>query len=388
MRVAIDYTAAINQTAGIGRFVRRLVAALSELDRENQYVLLHAAPNDGAAAAFPDAPNFARRQVRFSQRSLDIAWHRLKLPLPVDLLTGPIDLFHSPDFVLPPVRKATAVLTVHDLAFLLYPECADAGLRQYLEQAVPRSARRADFILADSENTRNDVVCLLGIDPSRVEVVPGGVEPAFRPVEDATQLAALRERIGVGEAPFILSVGVIEPRKNHRLLFEAYRLLRERRKLPHKLVVVGRRGWLWEEIIDVAEQSPYRDDIHFLGFGADEDLPALYSAASVFAFPSLYEGFGLPPLEAMACGTPVVVSKSSSLPEVVGEAGLQVDPHDADSLAAALELLILDEPLRADLRARGIARAAEFTWETSARQLLDIYRRLAVRGHGSGVSGR
>jgi glycosyltransferase involved in cell wall biosynthesis len=211
-----------------------------------------------------------------------------------------------------------------------------------------------------------------------VEVVPGGVEPAFQPIDDPAELAGLRARIDVGEAPFILSLGVIEPRKNHRLLIEAYRQLRERRKLPHKLVIVGRRGWLWEETIHAAELSPYRDDIHFVGFVGDEELPALYSAADVFAFPSLYEGFGLPPLEAMACGTPVVVSKSSSLPEVVGDAGLQVDPHDAESLAAALEMAILDEPLRADLRARGLARAARFNWQTSAEKLLDVYCRLGA----------
>ena len=378
MRVAIDYTAALNQSAGIGRFVRSLIGALAELDGENQYLLLHAAPDPGLEPRFPSGANFSRRRVRFSQRHLDILWHRLGLPLPVNLLTGPIDLFHSPDFVLPPVRQARTLLTVHDLAFLLYPECADVGLREYLEKAVPRSVRRADFLVADSENTRSDVICLLDVEPQRVEVVPGGVDPAFRPVEDEARLAALRHRLGVGEPPFILAVGVIEPRKNHGLLIEAYRVLRDRRKLPHRLVIVGRRGWLWEDIVERAESSPYRDDILFVGFMPEEDLAAMYSAATVFAFPSLYEGFGLPPLEAMACGTPVVVSKTSSLPEVVDQAGLQVDPHDADALAAALELLILDEPLRTDLRCRGLERAASFTWRSAAEKLLAVYRRLAA----------
>jgi glycosyltransferase involved in cell wall biosynthesis len=154
-------------------------------------------------------------------------------------------------------------------------------------------------------------------------------------------------------------------------------LLRDRRDLPHRLVIVGQRGWLWEETVEAAERSPYRDQILFSGFMPDEDLPALYSAAAVFAFPSLYEGFGLPPLEAMACGTPVVVSRTSSLPEVVGDSGLQVDPYDPDSLAAALELLILDEPLRADMRRRGLERAAEFTWQAAASRLLAVYRKLA-----------
>ena len=377
MRVAIDYTAAVNQSAGIGRFVRSMVGALAEVDREGQYILLHAAPTNGVEASIPVAKNFTRRQLRFPQRQLDIAWHRLSLPLPVNLFTGPIDLFHSPDFVLPPVQQARALLTVHDLAFLLHPECADASLREYLEKAVPRSVRRADFVVADSENTRNDVICLLGVPPDRVEVIPGGVDPGFKPVSNRTKLAALRKRLGIGAAPFILAVGVIEPRKNLGLLFDAYRLLRDRRQLPHLLVVAGKQAWLSEEIVDQAKRSPYHEDIRFVGFVPEADLPTLYSAATAFAFPSLYEGFGLPPLEAMACGTPVVVSKSSSLPEVVGDCGLQVDPRDPDGLAAALELLLLDDDLRADLRGRGRARAASFSWQTSARKLLNVYRRLA-----------
>jgi glycosyltransferase involved in cell wall biosynthesis len=383
VRVAIDYTAAINQSAGIGRFVRSLVHALAEIDEVNHYLLIYAAP-DGSCdlgsdleSRFPSARNFSRRQLRLSQRYLDILWHRLQLPVPVSLVTGPVDIYHSPDFVLPPTGGARSLLTVHDLAFLLQPECAEASLREYLERTVPRSVRRADFVVADSENTRNDVICLLGVPAERVAVVPGGVDPSFAPVEDACRLRALREQLGVGEAPFILALGVIEPRKNLGLLFDAYRILRDRHDLPHLLVVVGRRGWLWEDTIEHAERSPYAADIRFVGFVPDGDLPALYSAASVFAFPSLYEGFGLPPLEAMACGTPVVSSSSSSLPEVVGEAGLLIDPRDPESLASALERLLLDERLRAEYRRRGLAQAAMFTWQAAARTLLGVYERLA-----------
>jgi glycosyltransferase involved in cell wall biosynthesis len=287
-----------------------------------------------------------------------------------------LDLFHSPDFVLPPVSRALSVLTVHDLAFLLYPECAEANLRAYLERAVPRSARRADFIVADSENTRNDVICLLGVPPEKVAVVPGGVEASFRPVEDPARLTELRDRLRLGAAPFILSVGLIEPRKNLPVLFDAYRALRDRKQLPHLLVVAGNRGWLSADTIEHAQRSPYRDDIRFVGFVSEGDLPVLYSAAAAFAFPSLYEGFGLPPLEAMACGTPTVVSRASSLPEVAGDAALQVDPRDVEELAAALELLVLDDLLRADLRARGLQRARDFSWPAAARKQLDVYERL------------
>jgi glycosyltransferase involved in cell wall biosynthesis len=376
VRIAIDYTAAVNQSAGIGRFVRSLVGALGTIDHENSYLLLHAAPNGVTVPSFPAGPNFRQRNLRVPQRYLDIVWHRLGLTLPVDLLTGTVDLFHSPDFVLPPVRTRS-LLTVHDLAFLLHPECADARLRAYLERAVPRSVARADFVVADSENTRRDVIRLLSAPPDKVAVVYGGVDPSFRPVDDQDRLAALRRHLQLGAAPFILTVGVIEPRKNLNRLFAAFQRLRDRRAVPHKLVVVGRRGWLWDGIRAQAESSPWRDEIIFPGFVPEGELATLYSAAEVLAFPSLYEGFGLPILEAMACGTPVVASNTSSLPEVVGEAGLLVDPLNTDDLAAALELALLDEPLRARLRQRGLARAARFSWPASARSLLGVYRRIA-----------
>jgi glycosyltransferase involved in cell wall biosynthesis len=376
VRIGIDYTAGVNQSAGIGRFVRGLVGGLTELDQTNQYVLLHAKASNGFNGRLPAGRNIVARPAGVPQRYLDVVWHRLTLPLPVNLFLGRVDLFHSPDFVLPPVSKALSVLTVHDLAFLLYPECAEAKLRAYLEKAVPRSARRADFIVADSENTRNDVICLLGVPPRKVAVVPGGVESSFAPVEEPGRLTALRERLGIGEAPFILSVGVIEPRKNLGVLFEAYRVLRDRTGLPHLLVVAGNRGWLSAESVERAQQSVYRDDIRLIGFVPEADLPTLYTAASAFAFPSLYEGFGLPPLEAMACGTPTVVSRASSLPEVAGDAALQVDPRDVEGLAAALELLLLDDALQAELRARGFERARAFSWRAAARQQLDVYERL------------
>jgi glycosyltransferase involved in cell wall biosynthesis len=379
LRVAIDYTAAINQTAGIGRIVRGWVDALVTLDTGVDFLLLHATPNPGVTPRFPVAHNVARRQLGLSERWLTIMWHRLRAPIPVDWLTGPVDIFHSPDFVLPPVRQARAMVTVHDLAFLLYPECADERLRNYLERAVPRSVSRADFVVADSENTRNDVICLLGVPPERTAVVYGGVDPRFERVTDAAHLGRLRARLGLDEeAPFILFVGVIEPRKNLVGLMDAFALFKSRQNLPHKLLIAGGRGWLWEGIIAHAERSPVRDDIKFAGFFPDEELPALYSAAQMFVFPSHYEGFGLPVLEAMACGTPVISSRASSLPEVVGDAGFLVEPNDPEQLAAAMELLALNPNVREDLRRRGHERAGRFTWEAGATALLDVYQRVGA----------
>jgi glycosyltransferase involved in cell wall biosynthesis len=376
MRVAIDYTAAIYQSAGVGRFVRSLVKALAELDRENEYVLVYADPPRGVKPSFPGAPNFVPLRVPVPDRVLTILWHRLGLPVPIDLITGRVDVFHSPDFVLPPVMRAAKVLTVHDLAFLLHPECADAGLRNYLERTVPRSVARSDFILADSEHTKDDLICLLGVAPEKIEVVPGGVDPEFSPVEDAGRREEMRRTIGEGH-PYILNLGVIEPRKNLVRLIEAFEMLKSRHDLPHRLVLAGKKGWLSDDIYRRAERSPLASEILFPGFVSEQDLPLLYAAADLFVFPSLYEGFGLPPLEAMASGVPVVVSRSSSLPEVVGDAALMVRPENAEELSEAMARVLTDDGLRTAMVARGLQQSRRFTWGAAAQRMLAAYRRLA-----------
>jgi glycosyltransferase involved in cell wall biosynthesis len=380
VRVGIEYSAAINQRAGIGRLVRSQVRALADLDAgRNQYVLLYPRLDHPRPDDFPTAANFTRHEVPLPERWLTIAWHRAQLPLAADWLTGPLDLFHSPDFVLPPLRRARGILTVHDLAFLMRPECAHPHLRAYLEGVVPRSVRRAQFVIADSENTRNDVVVLLGARPENVDVVPGGVDERFQPVTDPDLLARARAFAGVGDAPFIVAVGVLEPRKNLTILMDAFAVLKGRGALPdHKLVLGGGRGWLFEGIFAHHAESPVRDDILFPGFVPDDLLPALYSAADVLAFPSLYEGFGLPILEAMACGTPVVSSNASCLPEVAEGAALLVDPEAPEELAEAISRVVGDTALRADLRAKGLARAAQYTWRAAAEKLFQVYQRVAA----------
>ncbi|HEY3116550.1 MAG TPA: glycosyltransferase family 1 protein, partial [Chloroflexota bacterium] len=326
MRIAIDYTAAINQSGGIGRFVRDLVGALAEADTADQYVLLHARPNPGREVTVPGGANFSMRSLPVPERWATILWHRAHLHLPVEMFTGPVDLFHAPDFTLPPVRRARTLVTVHDLAFLLRPESAQEGLRLYLEQVVPRSIARADYVLTDSENTRNDVICLMDAAPERVFVIPGGVAPMFRPASEDAIENVCRAR-GIAR-PYILSAGTIQPRKNYPTLIEAYDRLRTRTHLPHQLVIAGGRGWLTDATFERAGRSAFHDDIHFAGFVPDEELIALYSGASVFAYPSYYEGSGLPIWEAMACGAPVVCSNTSCLPECAGDAALLVSPDD------------------------------------------------------------
>ena len=230
-------------------------------------------------------------------------------------------------------------------------------------------------VLADSENTREDVIELLMVPSSRVEVVYPGVGEAFGVIEDEQTLARTRDLYNL-HSPFILSVGTLEPRKNLVTLLDAYATVWRDNGPEHKLVVAGRKGWLYEGALRRVEQLGLEDDVVFLGFVAEDHLPALYCLADLLVFPSIYEGFGLPPLEAMACGTPVITSDSSSLPEVVGDAGLMVPAEDDESLAEAIRNLLEDAYLREDLVRRGLSRAAEFTWEAAGAKLLEIYRRL------------
>ncbi len=376
MRIGVDYTSAARQSAGIGRFTRELIRAALALDTDNEYRLLVAGRQPIAEAHLPPPSRGCRLvQTPVSERNLVRLWHRLQVPLPVEVFLGRLDIFHSPDFVLPPVARAVKVLTIHDLSFLRVPECADPRLRWYLGQVVPRSVRRADFLLADSQSTRHDLIELLGVPPDRVQVIYGGVDARFAPVEDEETLRRVRDRYARGR-PYILAVGTLEPRKNYPTLIRAFARAREEARLPHVLVIVGRKGWVYDPIFAAVDDLKLRDEVLFPGFVPDEELPALYSAADVLVTPSFYEGFGLPALEAMACGAPVIVSDVSSLPEVVGDAGVRIDPRDEAGLADALLRVIQDSALRAALRAAGLERARQFTWEGAARELLSVYARL------------
>jgi glycosyltransferase involved in cell wall biosynthesis len=373
LRIGIDYTAAVRQGAGIGRYTRELVRALAKLDRGHDYVLFAAAGGQRPVdAGWPTS--FQTRSVPLSDRALAILWHRLQLPLWVELVTGPVDIFHSPDFVLPPVRRAKTLLTVHDLSFIRYPQCADANLRAYLNRVVPRSVHRADLVLADSQNTKDDLVELLDVRHDRIEVIYPGVEERFRPIEDQVVLDEARKQYDL-PARFIFGLGTLQPRKNFTRLIEAYSLLVTRYPSLH-LVIAGGKGWLYEEIFATVERLDLEEEVVFPGFVADEDLPALYNLAELFVFPSLYEGFGLPPLEAMACGTPVITSDASSLPEVVGEAGLMVEATDVEGLAEAVRRVLEDDALREGMIAKGVKQVRKFTWQKAAAKLLNLYEAL------------
>ena len=233
--------------------------------------------------------------------------------MPLEWLAGAFDLFHAPDFVLPPLRHTRGVITVHDLSFLRVPECADARLVAYLTRAVPHAVRRASRILADSISTQRDLTALLDVDPARIDVVYPGIGPRYRPITDAEQRQAVAQRYQI-KGPFILSLGTLEPRKNYPRLISAFARLRRQSGLPHTLIIGGGKGWLTESIFARAEQENVAASVRFLGYVEESDLPTLYSLADLYVFPSRYEGFGIPVVEAMACGTPVVCADNSSLP--------------------------------------------------------------------------
>lgn len=376
--VGFDVTAALTQGGGIGRYTRELIQALATEAPTFVFKLFSARPpaNLPVPDSLPSAGHIRRYPAPVDERWLYRLWYRARVPLPVQLFTGPIDLFHSPDFVLPPVSgRIPTLLTVHDLSFIHYPETFPTTLVSYLNRVVPASVASARHILADSASTMRDLQSIWGVAEEKITVLYSGVNERFRPVTDATVIQALRRRYGLGDAPFILTVGTVQPRKNYELLVRAFRPVAER--LPHSLVIAGGRGWLSEGLPAEIDRQGLNDRVRLTGFVDDEDLPALYSAADLLAFPSLYEGFGLPLLEAMACGTPVITSDASSLPEVAaGGSAVRLSPHDETAWTAALLDVLTDEAARQRLVEAGLERAQLFSWRAAARQLSALYDRL------------
>jgi glycosyltransferase involved in cell wall biosynthesis len=380
-RIGIDYTAAIQQGAGIGRSVRELVGALAATKPSLPLKLFVAGAR---RAALPPPPGHSTyHPSRLSELNLVRLWHRLNLPIPVEWWTGPLDLFHAPDFTLPPTRRGVkTVLTIHDLAFERYPAEAMPGMLDYLKRVVPRSVRRADRVIAISAATARDLVDVYGTPPEKIEVIPLGVTDRFHPRAGEGEAAAIHARYHLPPGPLILTVGTLQPRKNHLRLVQAFaRVAALYSDLT--LVIAGAPGWGYEAVEREVAHLGLNDRVVFTGRVDDADLPALYRASTVFAYPALYEGFGLPPLEAMACGVPVLVGNTSSLPEVVEQAGLLVDPFDVDALSAALDQLVGDDALRIDLSQRGIERARQFTWTRAADQTWAVYDTLLRQGTGN-----
>jgi glycosyltransferase involved in cell wall biosynthesis len=374
LRIGFDATAAVHQGAGIGRYTRSLLAALAGRDDPDRFAVYFCGPGSGAGSMPALADRFRVRKIPASDRVMNAVWQRARIPLPVQAFTGHVDVVHSPDFTLPPTGRTPTVLTVHDLAFLRHPDCAVPSLREYLETVVPRSARRATRIIAVSENTRHDVIDLLDVPPERVITVYEAPGPMFTCPGDRNGARGTVAGMGI-QGPFVLAVGTLEPRKNYARLFEAYALLRQH-GVRHRLIIAGRLGWMYEPALQRVRELGLAPFITVLQ-PADRQLQALYMSADVVVYPSLYEGFGIPPLEALACGAPVACSEASSLPEVVGEAAVLFDPHEPEEIAGAIRSILESVDLQERLRAAGPERASQFSWEHAAAATMRVYREAA-----------
>jgi glycosyltransferase involved in cell wall biosynthesis len=284
-----------------------------------------------------------------------------------------VRVLHVP-FIAPPITTAKAIITIHDLAFEWYPKHFNAPDRLRMKMLVPMSARRADHIITVSEFSKRDIVARYGIQVEKVSVVPNGVDTKiFHPNLDQEYLNSIKRKYKLPDR-YILYVGTVQPRKNLERLIKAFDQVVHDFNIPHHLIIAGRKGWLTEPIYLAAMTAVREDRIHFQVAPSYSDLPGLYSLAEIFAFPSLFEGFGLPPLEAMATGTPVITSNTSSLPEVVGKAALLVDPYRVEEIADAIKTMVCDENLGHELAQRGVERAQQFSWEKSARIAWEIYQ--------------
>ena len=371
MRIAIDAHSVGTGLGGNESYATNLIEALAEIDSVNSYTLY-----------------VTRREAleRFSGRWPNVSVRttlphtpliRIPLTLSAELRRNPVDVLHV-QFTSPPFSPCPVVVSIHDLSFEHLPQTFKWRSRKQLRITVRRSAREAAQVIALSEYARDDIINTYGVAPEKVSVIPLAAPAHFRPVLDEEQLQRVRQTYGI-EGDYILSVGAIQPRKNLSRLVAAYSRLRRARpegNLP-KLVLVGKCAWLYDETLRSIKELGVSDSVILTGYVPESDLPALYSGALALVYPSYFEGFGLPPLEAMQCGTAVIVGDRTSLPEVVGDAGVMVDPFDEDDIAAAIEKVINDSNLREQLRVKGLERAKLFNWRKTARQTLAVYQKAA-----------
>ena len=357
MRIAIDTQTTMGQRVGMGFYVSNLVKSLQKIAPENQYILIS-----------------PKRKGDFSmpQRWW---WDQARVPLTAQKQRA--EILHQPCFSAPLLWRGKLVMTVHDLILVFFPENIPIASRFFFSRWMPFTYRRADQIIVDSLSTKKDLVKVTDISEAKITTIYLGVEEVYRQNLPKEKLAAVKKRYQTGEK-FILHVGTIEPRKNLKFLVEVFSEAIKRHSLPYNLVITGKRGWYYEGIFQRLKELGLEKRVIFTGYLPEDDLPALYQAANLFVFPSLYEGFGLPPLEAMASGTPVISSDTSSLPEVVGEAGLLLPPDDRNGWVKAINAALTDSRLAEKLAAGGRQQATKFSWDKCGQETLEVYQKLYI----------
>lgn len=364
MRIGVDARLADYVVGGIARYTEQLLGAMVALDTEHTLVALRSrTPKVVPPVIVADESIFIRTPPHHRIERFALSW---------ELRSARLDLLHSPDFIPPRRAGWRSVITVHDLAFLRMPGLLTGQSRRYYG-GIHRAVEEADAVITVSQATADDLIRLVHAPPGKVHVVYEAPDVSLHRIPREAAAATVRERFGL-EGAYALFVGTLEPRKNIPALVQAFAQVR--RDFPVRLVLAGSSGWLSEGIFKSVREQAFADGVVFLGGVDQADLQPLYCAADVLVLPSLYEGFGLPAVEAMACGTPVVVANTGALPEIVGEAGVQVRPEDPSDIAAGLGWVLGNPTFREALIERGIERAASFSWERAARETLAIYEQV------------
>jgi glycosyltransferase involved in cell wall biosynthesis len=370
MAIYIDISAAVHGRAGLGRYAESLARALVQ-EYPERFAFFY--NRDWETSPLAGLERVPTQTVRAGYKPWRMAiWLGQLLGLGFERLVPEAELYHATEHLLLPLRRVPTVLTVHDLIYHLFPEYHKPLNYWFLNWAMPLFVQRARAVIAVSESTKQDLIRCYGVHPDKIIVVHEAAAPHFRPASPEA-IAAVRTRYGLPEG-FILTVGTIEPRKNLSRLLDALQRLRQKGD-DARLVVVGSKGWLFEGFFRRLEELQLGDAVLLPGYVPDADLPAVYSAATLCVLPSLYEGFGLSVLEAMACGTAVVCSRASSLPEVSGDAARYFDPTDVEEMAEAIGTVWHDEALRAEMGRRGLAQAARFSWARAAEETMAVYQR-------------
>jgi len=368
LRIAIDAHSVGTGLAGNESYATNLIEALAEIDRENQYTLY--------VTKAEAVDRFSHRWANFTVRQTlpHTPFIRIPLVLSSELRRRPVDVLHV-QFTAPPAAPCPVVVSIHDLSFEHLPQTFKRRSRSQLRLTVRYSARKATRVIVPTGYGRNDLVATYKIPAEQIDVIPLAAANYFQPAREK-DLQRVRQTYGI-EGEYILSVGSIQPRKNLPRLIAAYARLRStwtNGKLP-QLILVGKRAWLYDETLQTIEDAGVKDSVILTGYVPTTDLPALYTGALFFVYPSYFEGFGIPPLEAMKCGAPVLTGNRTSIPAVVGEAALMVDPFDVESIAAGLRKLIEDSDFRRKLSVKGLTHAQRFSWQKTAASTLAVYRR-------------
>ena len=373
MHIAIDAHSVGSGLGGNETYATNLIEALAAIDSVNRYTLYFTKKKA--------IERFANRwpNVQLRQTLPHTPLVRIPLTLSVELRRRPVDILHV-QYTSPPFTPCPVVNTIHDLSFEHLPETFKGRSWRQMRLTIRRSAQAADHILTDSSYSRDDILKTYKLSPERVTATPLAASAKFRPVDDTYELNRVRQRYGIS-GDYILTVGSIQPRKNLPRLIRAFdALCREGNIQPLPLlVIVGKRGWLYGETLEAAANSHIRERILFTDYVSEDDLPALYAGATCFVYPSYFEGFGIPPLEAMRCGTPTITSDRTCFPEIIGDGGLMFDPFDERAIRDAIVKVFSDPKLRAELKENGIKRASLFDWKETARQTLRVYERVYRR---------